>query len=185
MEIATEKQYQWNQNWAAAIAHTDINLVIAELKDIQEIRGEITPEYVIESAKNKKSTLYNFFEWDNEKAAAKWRIQQASRLLRNIEVITITDGYTKKIRAFEVIKRIGEETSFVSFDSSSSSSSSRNKSISLGDLNRTINRLESFPEYKVVVSWLKKSALLLSSIEPINKHSTETKKPEIPLAAVV
>jgi len=34
MKIELDKKYQWNQGWANRIAHTDINAVVSELKDI-------------------------------------------------------------------------------------------------------------------------------------------------------
>lgn len=173
MTIEVKQEYQWNVNFRSPIAHTDVNSVVKELLEIQEIRGEVNPAYVIESAKNKKSALHSYFLWDNEKAANRYRLHQASELLMRIEVKVVKDGEPKIMRAFEVTKSGNNESGakYISFDSGSSS---RVKEISINDLNRTISRLESFPEYKVVVTWLKKTAGLLASIEP--KESTETKK---------
>lgn len=182
MTVEIKQEYQWNQSWASPIAHTDVNEVVKELREIQEVRGDIKPEYVVESAKNKKSKLHGYFIWDDERAANKYRLQQASELLRRIEVKVIKDGEQKTIRAFEITKKHNfNPASYITFDSSSSSSS-RVKQIVLEDLSRAINRLDSFPEYKVVVSWLRKTAMLLSNTEP--KDSTETKKEVKPATLV-
>lgn len=169
MTIEAKVEYQWNQGWASPIAHTDVNAVVKELIEIQEIRGEITPELVVESAKNKKSVLHSYFLWDDEKAANKWRLNQASILLRHIEIKVIKDGEPKIVRAFELTTRpaISQPLSF-----KLGASSIRAYQIASSDLLRAINRLDPFPEYKVVVSWLKKSAALLSSIKPVEKNES-------------
>lgn len=181
MTVEAKKEYQWNQGWANPIAHTDVNAVVEELKEIQEVRGEINPAFVLESARNKKSVLHAYFIWDDKKAADKWRLYQATELLRRIEVKVVTNGETKFYRAFEVIKKdnFNAGSSSILFDPSSSSSSSRAAQIATEDLNRTINRLEPFTEYKVVVSWLKKTATLLSSIKESTETTSEIKAPDL------
>lgn len=181
MTIKGKEEYQWNQSWANPIAHTDVVAVVKELKEIQEVRGEITPAFVLESAKNKKSVLHGYFTWDNDKAAEKWRLQQASVLLRRIEVKVVKNGEQVVMRAFEITKRdnLNSSPRFASFDASNSNSN-RVKQIASEDLSRIINRLSPFEEYKVVISWLKKTAALLSTIDP--KDSIETKQEQPALA---
>lgn len=180
MTIEAKNEYQWNQGWANPIAHTDVNAVVEELKEIQEVRGEINPALILESARNKKSVLHAYFTWDDKKAADKWRLQQASELLRRIEVKVVTNGETKFYRAFEVIKKdnFNAGSSTILFNPSNNNSS-RAAQIATEDLNRTINRLEPFTEYKVVVSWLKKTATLLSSIKESTETTSEIKTPDL------
>jgi hypothetical protein len=71
------------------------------LVEISKKRGEITPPLVLKDAKNPKSPLHSYFEWDNTKAAEKWRIAQAGELIRHIDVEVIKDdGKTEDIRYF-------------------------------------------------------------------------------------
>lgn len=172
MTIEATKEYQWNQGWANPIAHTDVNAVVNELKEIQEVRGEITPKIVVESARNKKSVLHAYFIWDDKIAADKYRMERASELIGRIEIKVIKDGEARVIKAFDLTTKsnLSQPISYRIFDSSSSSS--RAKQIATTDLNKVINRLQPFDEYKVVVSWLQKSYRLLESIEV----STETKE---------
>ena len=81
------------------------NVVISELKDIEEAHGKINPALVVESSKNKKSILHSFFEWDNEKAANSFRKSQAAEIIRHIEVKVIKNGETLSIRAYDITKR--------------------------------------------------------------------------------
>lgn len=80
--------------------NVDANDVGAELEDIQE-KQELTPENVVEYAKNTNTTLNRLFEWNDEIAGKKWRIQQARKILNNITVeIVGKDEQKKPIRAF-------------------------------------------------------------------------------------
>lgn len=168
MTIENKNEYQWNEGFSSSIIKTDINAVIAELKPLQDEHGEITPGKVVEAAKNKKSVLHNYFVWDNKEAANRYRLSQASELLRRIEIKIIKDGEPRTLRAFEITTRphIGVESTFVhtAFDSN------RAREISLNDINRVISRLSAFEEFNGVIPVLELVAQNLS------RNSTETEK---------
>lgn len=46
--------------------------------------GKVTPQEVLEKAKNEDSELHKCFEWDDSVAAEKYRLQQAGNILRMI-----------------------------------------------------------------------------------------------------
>lgn len=80
--------------------NVDANDVGAELEYIQE-KQELTPENVVEYAKDTNTTLNKLFEWNDEIAGKKWRIQQARKILNNITVeIVGKDEQKRPIRAF-------------------------------------------------------------------------------------
>lgn len=59
-------------------------------KVYQEIGTEnVTPESVLEKARDKKSELHKCFEWDNKVAAEKYRLQQARQIIQLI--VTVPD----------------------------------------------------------------------------------------------
>jgi hypothetical protein len=70
-------------------------------KVAQEGNGRLTPSAVVEAATNPKSPLHRHFEWDNAKAAAAYRIDQAREIIR---VIRIEDGEDTPQRAFLSVK---------------------------------------------------------------------------------
>ena len=66
--------------------------------------GELTPEKVLETARDKNSGLHHLFEWDNEKASEQYRIWQASALIRRIRVtVAAQDEKVYRIRVFQNI----------------------------------------------------------------------------------
>ena len=53
--------------------------------------GLLTPSAVIEEARDENSVLHGAFTWDDTEAAAKWRIYEAQKLIRDCR-ITIEVG---------------------------------------------------------------------------------------------
>ena len=59
---------------------------------------------LIDDAKAKESPLHDYFEWNNKRAAERWRIEQARYLLRGITVvITTPEGEERTTRAFHSV----------------------------------------------------------------------------------
>jgi hypothetical protein len=56
------------------------------LNDIYEERGELTPEAVVEEARDPAHPLHTRFEWDDQKAAHSYRLIQAERLIRKVKL---------------------------------------------------------------------------------------------------
>lgn len=51
--------------------------------------GYLRPINVLSDARSEKSPLHNVFEWDDSAAGEKYRLQQASEILRSIEKIEV------------------------------------------------------------------------------------------------
>ena len=96
--------YQWKPE-----SHIKIDAQAAGLK-MEQIRvrnnGRLEPSLVVEEAKKKNSVLHPHFEWDDGIAATKYRKDQASYLIRSIEVTVKDDGgASQPIRAFVSVVR--------------------------------------------------------------------------------
>lgn|SRR5512135_67862 len=50
------------------------------------VGGHLTPDAVVEDAKNARSPLHPYFEWDDAKAAKAHRLDQARMLIRAIKI---------------------------------------------------------------------------------------------------
>jgi hypothetical protein len=75
-----------------------VDPVMAELEKIRHRhRGKLTPEAVVEAAKNPKSPIHRHFEWNNSKAGHAHRLHQA-RILISAVIVIRSD--TAPIRAF-------------------------------------------------------------------------------------
>ncbi len=56
--------------------------LIDHLQAIRDEHGSLTPALVVDAARDPEHPLHSRFEWDDTIAAEKWRIEQASQLLR-------------------------------------------------------------------------------------------------------
>lgn len=57
---------------------------------------DLTAETLLADAATQSSALHRFFEWDNNKAAHQYRLEQARRLIRSVEVV-LEDAKGKKV----------------------------------------------------------------------------------------
>jgi len=58
--------------------------------------GVISPEIIVEKARDKDNILHDYFEWDDTKAAQKYRLEQAKEIIR---CLVIQNDGGEKIRA--------------------------------------------------------------------------------------
>lgn len=81
------RAYTWKPRTSFAI---DVQKAGEELDRLKgHNSGELTPEAVVDAARNPKNPLHSAFEWDDAKAAQEHRLQTAGLLIRSI-VVTVT-----------------------------------------------------------------------------------------------
>ncbi len=71
-------------------------------REITQLGEQYTPEQVVEIAKDEKTQLHGLFEWDDSKAAHKYRITQAQLIIRALVYVSDTargEREAPKIRA--------------------------------------------------------------------------------------
>jgi hypothetical protein len=79
-----------------------INLT-AELVKVQQRYGSVSAHTVLREAKKKSSPLHNYFEWDDSKAAQKWRMHEARMLIATAKVY-VSEVSPETVRAFVSLK---------------------------------------------------------------------------------
>ncbi len=53
-------------------------------REVQRLNGKgvvVTPERLLQEASNPRNPLHRYFEWDDSRAAHKWRLEQARQML--------------------------------------------------------------------------------------------------------
>lgn len=76
--------YQWK---VPGIMPVDAQTAGNELQRIYERDGVIEPEVVVLESESASAPLHSCFEWDDEKAAHKYRITQAQGIIRAIVAV--------------------------------------------------------------------------------------------------
>lgn len=104
--------YQWKDG-----SHVTIDAQSAG-EEMERIRvrqnGRLDQESVLAAARKPKSPLHPHFEWDNEKAAEAYRLDQAGHLIRCITVtVEKPNGGEAPVRAFVNVRR-EEDRSYTS-----------------------------------------------------------------------
>lgn len=79
------KNYKWKPRFPSN--NVDPKEAFYCLKEIKKERGTLTPEHVLESARDKKSVLHDLFDWSDTVAAEKWRKEQARKIIQSIVVV--------------------------------------------------------------------------------------------------
>ena len=84
--------------------------VYGELELIRSRDGEITPVAVVEKAEDEGSALHKYFEWDSDKAAERYRLEQARKVLRSIEIIHIS-APSAPAKAYSIVTKPSKDPS--------------------------------------------------------------------------
>ncbi len=77
--------------------------LLGHLQAIRDECGELTPALVVETARDPEHPLHSRFEWDDSVAAEKWRLEQASQLLRVVK-LPADPSRPNDLRAFVAVK---------------------------------------------------------------------------------
>ena len=84
----------------ASISKANAQIYGKELEKINEDFGSITPEQVVEKARNKSNPMHKYFDWNNNTASEKYRLWQARCLINHITIVIKYDGNIKEQKAF-------------------------------------------------------------------------------------
>ena len=85
----------------AAFSHADAQQIG---EAVERIGDEVTPDDVVEAARNTSSPLHRLFEWDDTLAAVRWRRQEARSVLNHLSVVVkMPDGNLEPIKAFHSV----------------------------------------------------------------------------------
>ena len=92
--------YQWK---VPGIMPVDAQTAGNELQRIYERDGVIEPETVVAESQTPSAPLHSCFEWDDAKAAHKYRITQAQTIIRSI--VVVEEATQPETRAFVNVQR--------------------------------------------------------------------------------
>lgn len=91
----------------------DAQKIGEELEQIKS-QGVLNPSNVLKRAKNKKSILHQYFDWDNNEAGEKWRLHQARNIVNHVVEVVVIRGEQIEQRAFFNVVTKNDENVYVS-----------------------------------------------------------------------
>lgn len=95
------KEYSWNTGYSYSV---DANAVG---KEFEKLGDNLTPETVVNVARDENNIMHNIFEWDDTVAGEKYRKIQATQLIKNLKINIISNDKKEKkqVRAFVSLER--------------------------------------------------------------------------------
>ena len=96
--------YRWNSRPGFDFKGS-AQVVGEHLEELATATGGITPERVVDDARNPQSPLHENFEWDNTAAAESWREHTARNLIGSLVVVKVNETQvTGTVRAFVSVR---------------------------------------------------------------------------------
>ena len=147
-----KKNYKWKiESFSKKI---DANKVVDELNRIESKNGLLNPISILNEARNENSILHPLFEWDNNKAAEQYRLQQARNIINNIEIIIVSDSENFKIPVYEIITDMNNNRCYKHIQSLSFDEIEQVKKNTLESLSQISRKLKMYKNFKVVLQRL-------------------------------
>lgn len=89
-------KYAYKSHVKDRISRKPAKIVVERLTLLNDrYGGLLTPKQVVTDARDRRSPLHSYFEWNNTKAAELYRLEQARRLIRS--VVLVADDSGKKL----------------------------------------------------------------------------------------
>lgn len=141
-------KYEWKlKSFAKGI---DPDEAVKELERIEGLFGSLTPENVIKASIDEGAILHPLFEWDNNKAAEQYRLQQARNLINNVEIRIVQDGQPRAISVYEIVN-VGEHRAYKHIESMTRSEIDQVKRTVLHGLNNMKAKLSFYKEFEATI----------------------------------
>ena len=93
-----------------------------QIEAIARRDGYVTPELVVEEAREESSPLHPAFEWDESVAAERWRMSQARNLMNHLVVVVRVDHTEKEVKGLYNVRVVVDaesqetEPGYVTYD---------------------------------------------------------------------
>lgn len=119
----------YKYEWKFKIFPVDPNDVGKEFEKIEKENGKVTAKKVVEVAKDEKNIMHSCFEWNDTKAAEKYRFIEAHNLISQLVKVSIKEPQRKEVRAYVNINQkngFGQSGEFISIERAMSKEETRN-----------------------------------------------------------
>lgn len=85
------------------------------LEELDRIHGEVTPQIMVDDARPEKALMHPLYEWDDFKAAEKYRCNQSNKIMSELIIVKVQTPPPEEqipVRAFTSVKPKNEPASF-------------------------------------------------------------------------
>ncbi len=112
MVYKPKNSYSWGDGWKPSV---DANIVGGVVEQIEAENGSVTKEKFLDFSRPIDSPTHNIFEWDDSKAAEKYRLEQSLHTIGNLRVVyTSPSNEEVSVKAFINVSAMRETPSYES-----------------------------------------------------------------------
>lgn len=114
--------------WGAIQYPVEAETVGGVLEKIEARDGKITKESFLEESRPEGSATHGLFEWDDQKAAERYRLVQAGKIIHNLEVHVTVEENAEPVQTKAVVSVTPgrqEKAQYVSIETAFSHTNSR------------------------------------------------------------
>lgn len=83
MVFKPEKKYSWAEGYVSKVGADVVGKVIEE---IEQENGVVTRELFLEASRDEKAPTHCLFDWNDESAAEKYRLDQSRHIINHLKV---------------------------------------------------------------------------------------------------
>lgn len=135
------------------------------ITELEQQNGCVTPQTLLDAARPTESVIHPCYEWDDTKAAEKYRLQQSRDIIHNIVRVEVTEDGTSK-NAIPILVNVSESrcdrSTYISLDTALSDSTMRN--------NVLRKAKEELSLFKSKYATLNELAKVFEAIDEVNKE---------------
>lgn len=99
-----KKKVEYIASIGAPFTDKEAQKIGPAIQGIESRDGKVTPESVVEDARSETSPLHRYFEWNDTKAAKKYRLSQARLIINHLQIRVVFGGEPVETKAFHSVK---------------------------------------------------------------------------------
>lgn len=104
--------------WKVPIFQVPAQVAGEHIEELEERFGVITPKILLDDSRPEDAVLHSCYEWDDSKAAEKYRLYQSKKIMGNLVVAQIKEVPDKEppkfVRAYVSVEERNESAQYVS-----------------------------------------------------------------------
>ena len=103
--------------WKTPLYKVSAQTAGEHIEELDATYGEVTPRILLEDSRPDDALLHPLYEWDDEKAAEKYRLHQSKNILGNLVIVSVSDNQNQEneiepVRAFVSVNDRNEKASY-------------------------------------------------------------------------
>lgn len=97
----------------AKFGNDEAQIVGETIEKLKDSKGHIKAKTILKDAKNPKSKLHNYFDWEDSEAAKQWRLSQARDLINHVVEVVVINNTNVEQRSFVSVNVINNGKVYV------------------------------------------------------------------------